>query len=242
MRSRTDRKGMAGLTIGFLRRIRVRLAPEGGFTLVELMVALGVILLALLAMAYTATIGFSDIALARQRQGASGLANQTIEQMRALPFDVVKKGLGNTDLSSGSDPNITACGANYCYGGEQIPRGANPNVVPLVPHTQTIVVGPTTYTVRAYVTYYQNVTTNNTFRLTVAVSWPNPARKRVSTTVQSQTIAYSGTGRLSTVTHPFAAPCQPFFYANGVADEGRFNVTGTLSGVNLANATLTMPN
>src|SRR5438128_1451481 len=153
---------MGSLTNAFLRRLRSRMRSEGGFTLIELMVAVGIMLVALLALAYTATIGFSDIALARQRQVASGLANQTIEQMRALPFDVVKKGLGNTDLSSGSDPNITACGVNYCYGGEQIPRGANPNVVPLVPHTQTIVVGPTTYTVKAYVTYYNNVTTNNT--------------------------------------------------------------------------------
>src|SRR2546430_7766984 len=128
MGSRTDRKGMAGLTSGFLRWIRVRLAPEGGFTLVELMVALGVILLALLAMAYTATIGFSDIALARQRQGATGLANQTIEQIRALPFDVLKKGLSNADLTGGGDPNITGgCGATYCYGGGENPPRRHPN-------------------------------------------------------------------------------------------------------------------
>ena len=236
---------MAGLTSGFLRWIRVRLAPEGGFTLVELMVALGVILLALLAMAYTATIGFSDIALARQRQGATGLANQTIEQIRALPFDVLKKGLSNADLGSGSDPNITlnTCGPPtvYCYGGEQIPRGANPNVVPLVPHTQTLKVGATTYTVRAYVTNYNNITTNNTYRLSVRVSWANPARKGVSSTVQSQTIAYSGTGCLSGATHPFAAPCQPFFYGTGSVDDGHMDITGTIGGVSFNSATLSFP-
>src|SRR5439155_13289786 len=111
----------------------------------------------------------------------------------------------------------------------------------LVPHSQTIVVGPTTYTVKSYVTYYQNVTTRNTFRLTVRVSWPNPARRGVSSTVQTQTIAYSGTGCLSTLTHPFAAPCQPFFYANGVAAAGHVNFTGTLLGVSLSQANLTLP-
>src|SRR2546426_2200630 len=116
---------MSSLTNAFLRRIRSRLRGEAGFTLIELMVAVGIMLVALLALAYTATIGFSDIALARQRQGASGLANQTMEQIRALPFDVLKKGLSNADLASGSDTKITACGVNYCYGGEQIPRGAN---------------------------------------------------------------------------------------------------------------------
>src|SRR5207249_7571649 len=192
---------MGSLTNAFLRRLRSRVRSEGGFTLIELMVAVGIMLVALLALAYTATIGFSDIALARQRQSASGLANQTMEQMRALPFDVLKKGLSNADLTSGSDPNITGgCGATYCYRGEQNPRGANPNVVPLVPHSQTIMVGPTTYTVKSYVTYYKNVTTSNTFRLTVVVTWPNTARRGVSSTVQTQTIAYSGTGCLSTLT------------------------------------------
>lgn len=233
---------MGSLTNAFLRRLRSRLRSEAGFTLIELMVAVGIMLVALLALAYTATIGFSDIALARQRQGASGLANQTMEQIRALPFDVLKKGLSNADLSAGTDPNINGtCGAAYCYGGEQIPRGNNPNVVPLVPHSQAIVVGPTTYTVRSYVTHYNNITTNNTFRLTVVVTWPNPARRGVSSSVQSQTIAYSGTGCLSTATHPFAAPCQPFFYANGVADAGHVDVTGTLSGISLSQASVLMP-
>jgi prepilin-type N-terminal cleavage/methylation domain-containing protein len=237
---------MDGLTLAFLRRLRGRLRSEEGFTLIELMVAIGVILVALVAMAYTSTIGFSDIALARQRQSATGLANQTLEQIRALPFDVLKKGLGNADLAGLGDPAITTAGCGtppvYCYGGEQIPHGTNPNVVPLVPHTQSIVVGPTTFTVRAYVTNYQNITTNNTFRLTTVVSWPNPGRKGVLTSVQSQTIAYSGTGCLSPATHPFAAPCQPFFYATGSGGEGRFYVTGTIDGVALAAADITTPN
>ena len=106
---------MARLTNAFLRRLRSRLRGEAGFTLIELMVAVSIMLVALLALAYTATIGFSDIALARQRQGASGLANQTMEQIRALPFDVLKKGLSNADLTGGGDPNITGgCGATYC--------------------------------------------------------------------------------------------------------------------------------
>src|SRR6266542_1043590 len=116
------RNGMASLTNAFLRRTRSRLRGEAGFTLVELMVAVGIMLVALLALAYTATIGFSDIALARQRQGATGLANQTMEQIRALPFDVLKKGLSNAELAGGGDPNIiSGCGGTHCYGGELIP-------------------------------------------------------------------------------------------------------------------------
>ena len=110
------------MTIGFLRRIRVRLAPEGGFTLVELMVALGVILLALLAMAYTATIGFSDISLARQRQTATGLANEAMERVRALSFDKITAGHANSDLQSAQDGLITVTGTEYRFRGERMPH------------------------------------------------------------------------------------------------------------------------
>src|SRR6266516_6265604 len=93
--------------------LRRRLAAGEGFTLIELVIAMGVILTALLAMAYTATIGFSDIALARQRQGANAIADRAMEQIRGLPFDTIKKGLATWD--AGSDPNIVTCGTAKCY-------------------------------------------------------------------------------------------------------------------------------
>jgi type II secretory pathway pseudopilin PulG len=228
----------------FAARLRARLRSEAGFTLIELMSAIGVILVALLAMAYVATIGFSDIALARQRESANGLANQALEQIRGLPFSTLAKGLANNDLAG--DANIVlngGCGTPtvYCYGGESIPRGNNPNVVPLVPHKNTIVVGQTTYTVAAYVTYYNNVTTSNTFRVTVVVNWTNVARRGVSHTVQVQTVAYSGTGCLSTITHPFAAPCQPFFYSSSSAAQGHFDISGDIDGVALSSASALLP-
>jgi prepilin-type N-terminal cleavage/methylation domain-containing protein len=235
---------MNTLTGTFFSKLRLRLRSERGFTLIELMVSIGVILVALLAMAYTATIGFSDIALARQRQSANGLANETIEQVRSLPFDILKKGLANNDLS---DPNISidTCGTPpptvYCYGGEQIPTGNNPAVVPLVPHQRNITVGPTTYTISAYVTYYNDDPTSNAFRITVVVTWANPARRGVSARVQTQTIAFSGQGCLSTSTHPFAGPCQPFFYGNASMAEGRVEVTGQIADIAFEKAQLLLP-
>jgi len=226
--------------------LRKRASDEGGFTLIELMVAVTVLMVALVSLAYLVLIGFSDIALARQRQGANGLANQTLEQVRALPFDTLKKGLSNADLTASTttgnasfDPNIIkngTCGAPtvYCYKGEAIPRGANPNVVPLVPHQQKLKIGSTSYTIRTYVTYYNNITTNNTFRVTVEVTWANSQIGGVSNKVTAQTIAFSGTGCLSTSTHPFAAPCQPFFYGSGTWDAATVTMTGTVEGMNRA--------
>jgi prepilin-type N-terminal cleavage/methylation domain-containing protein len=229
----------------FISKLRVRLSSEGGFTLIELMIAIGVILVALLAMAYTATIGFSDIALARQRQSANGLANESIEQVRALPFDTLKQGLANNDV--GADPNITVntCGTPpptlYCFGGERIPTGANPAVVPLVPHQRNVTVGPTTYTVSTYITYFNNDVTSNAFRITVRVTWTNPARQGVSTQVETQTVAFSGQGCLGTQTHPFAGPCQPFFYGNASSAEGRIDITGEIADIAFEKAQLLLP-
>ena len=229
--------------------LRRRLAADEGFTLIELVIAMGVILTALLAMAYTATIGFSDIALARQRQGANGLADQAMEQIRGLPFDTIKKGLATWDV--GTDANIVACGTLKCYNfkgvipNENIPTSgypappSNPKITPLVPHVQTLKVGATSYTVSAYVTYYKNDTTqSSTYRAIVTVTWTNTARHGVSSRVENQSILYSGNGCLSTATHPFAAPCQPFFYGTAASATGHVDVTGNLPGADFSRGSL----
>src|SRR5438874_7220515 len=227
--------------------LRRRLAADEGFTLIELVIAMGVILTALLAMAYTATIGFSDIALARQRQGANGLADQAMEQIRGLPFDTIKKGLATWDV--GTDANIVTCGTVKCYNGitpnETIPTSgypappSNPKITPLVPHVQTINVGTTAYTVSAYVTYYKNDTTqSSTYRAIVTVTWTSTARHGVSSRVENQSILYSGNGCLSTATHPFAAPCQPFFYGTAASATGHVDVTGNLPSADLSRGSL----
>jgi type II secretory pathway pseudopilin PulG len=224
---------MAGARSGFhLRR------DQSGFTVVETMVALGVILAAVMSLAFTASAGFSKLALARQRQDAAGLANQAMEQARALPFDTIKKGLGNTDLSGRGDPNITISGPDYLYGAEKIPHGDNSSVVPLVPHRSTATLGTaTSYTVATYVTYYNNVTTSNIFRVTVAVSW-NAKGTQGAQQVQTQSLFYSGSGCLSGATHPFAAPCQAFFFDSALVNPSHVTITGTLDGSDLGTATL----
>jgi prepilin-type N-terminal cleavage/methylation domain-containing protein len=238
-----------------IARVRARpsLGPENGFTLIEVMVAMGIMLVALLALAYTATIGFSDIALARQRQGANGLADQAIEQLRALPFDKLQHALDNADLAAGGDSAITSTGSGasltYWYAGEQITHGDNAALVPLVPHRRTVTVGPTSYTVASYVTYYLNNLTSNIFRVTVLVSWQHAARGGVSSRVQTQTLVHSPAGCVSTATHPYAAPCQPFLYASAWGNQGHIDVspaddTGVnpgIAGIDLDHASLVLP-
>jgi hypothetical protein len=225
-----------------LHRVHGRLRSEEGFSITEATAAMGVILVGFMAMAYTSTIGFKYIGLARQRQSATGLANQVMEQIRALPFDTLKRGLGNTDLQTTTDPNITPHGnaTTYTYTGtnERIPHGNNPTVTPLVPHQRTTTVGPTTYTEYAYVTYYGNNLTAATFRAVVVVTWTSLAKNAVPGRVVSQTLLYSPKGCVSTATHPFASPCQPFLYGDASAAQGTITVSGTVQSIDLDHASI----
>jgi type II secretory pathway pseudopilin PulG len=74
------------------------LGREDGFTLVELTVATGVVLTALVMLGGVLTNGVKATGLSRERQSATGLANQTLEQIRALPFDTMARGLDRTDI------------------------------------------------------------------------------------------------------------------------------------------------
>src|SRR5262249_32883220 len=163
---------------------------------------------------------------------AAGLAGQAIEEVRALPFDTVTKGLSANDSTIGTDSNITTCGGGKCYGGEVIPTSGyvtGTTITPLVPHLRTISVGQTTFTV--YVTYYNNVTDQTTYRLTSVASWAaSGARNGARHLVKLSTVLYSPNGCLSTATHPFAAPCQPFLYGQGTSGQGSVAVTGSVDG------------
>lgn len=199
--------------------------PDAGFTLIEVMVAMMVIGLAMTGLVPLAVSSLDGLQVAHQRQTAVALADQAVEQVRALPFATVAAGLSGADVAAGTDPRITACGAStYCYGGERIPTGANSATVPLVPHQHDVTVAGTTYTVDVYVTYLDNQTASNEFRVTSVVSWPGFGRGPSARQVSDQTVFTSPNGCDSTQTHPFAAPCQPFFYGSTAAGGGALTV------------------
>lgn len=254
---------MTVYSIGLGARIRRRLHAEGGFSLIELMFALGIILVALFAMAYMITVSLSNVAFARQRDGANSLANQTMEQIRALPFTTIQAGLDNTDLTNTTDSNILKPGqggcpaGSYCYKvvpsvaqcpagvpayGERIPHGTNANITPLVPHQFTQVVGPTTYTISVYDSYLCDIQTTNTFRVTVVVSWAKAQIQGLSTQVTTQSVFYSQSGGcVGSGTHPFAAPCQPFFYATADVQNGTVGISGNVPNLGLFDTIVSPP-
>ena len=224
------------------RALHPRREADGGFSLIELVMAIFVFSVITTALGYVLTGSMVDVAFARQRQVANHLATQAMEQVRALPFSTLAAGLDRTDLAT-ADPNITVTGSGatavytFTPTGETIPTGTSGNAqVPLNPHRQTKVVNGTTYTVAVYPTNYQGSTTS--FRATVITSWTGSFRKGLVASVSTQTILFSPAGCVSSATHPFASPCQPFLYGTSSMGQGAVTVTGTLLGINLHQAVL----
>lgn len=275
---------MASFIWAVASRIHRRTGDEEGFTLIELMIAIGVIAAALFVLMLTATAGFSSIALARQRQTANNLANQTMEQLRALPFSYIANGLATTDLatdpllsggSPGSPVQLTqnACpsgSTDYCLtvGGttEQIPNGSfnYSSVPPLIPHIQkyTPPAGQagsgSTYTIAAYITDYcpngpsdgtycggskgtPYVTNLGDYRATVVVAWSASEAPGSANTVVDQSVFYNPSGCVSSTTHPFQSPCQPFFYGSAGLGPGAVQITGLVAGTTFSGGTLWLP-
>jgi len=88
---------------------RKRHLDESGFTLVELVVAMFVIAVVLLLLAGVQVSAMQSIVNATKRQQATAYANQAMETMRALPWDILSKGNvpGFQVAGGNSDPYFT---------------------------------------------------------------------------------------------------------------------------------------
>ncbi|HVM53148.1 MAG TPA: type II secretion system protein [Acidimicrobiales bacterium] len=228
------------------KRLERQLADEGGFTLIELVIAVGVMAMVLASLAYAGTVAFADAALARNRQVASNLANQAIEQARALPFDTLALGLSTSDLQSDADPAVTDEGGGvYRFDGERIPHGNNAAVAPLVPHRVTQTIDNVMYEVAVYVTYLDDDVTSSSYRLTAIASWASDLRPGTQKFVQVQTIVACAS-TFNSATHPFCAPVQPFLYATSDVTDGGITFTAygsgaAVAGLDLERASLWLP-
>src|SRR6476659_907013 len=100
---------MERLLVHLRRRLHRRVTGESGFSLIELVLATGVMALVMASLAYVGNVAFTDAAVSSNRQTASKLANQALEQVRALPYDSVAQGLLTSDVSTG-DTAITSAG------------------------------------------------------------------------------------------------------------------------------------
>ena len=218
------------------KRLRARLQAERGFTIVETVVAITVIFGSLTALAYTATIGFRYIAFGRDRMQATGFANEVMEGVRALPYSAITKGLDTAEYSS--DPNIEYCAGDGTYRLFGCTVGVNEKLVGqtfsggyaedwIVPHTNTTTTeNGLELTWATYVT--NDDVTANPYSVTVQVSWQGGGAiaNNANNFVRVQSAFWSPTGCVSSTTHPFAAPCQPFLYGQAVLPASNITLVG----------------
>jgi prepilin-type N-terminal cleavage/methylation domain-containing protein len=231
-----DHDREAGMRRASLRaRLRARVdRNERGFTIVETVIAITVIFGALTAMAYTATAGFTTIAYGRERIQATGLANKIMEEIRGLAYVKITQGIKTTELTT--DPRIVFCTSDSSYhfesctssdgsGEKMVSTSGLANTAWLVPHTGNTTVGDLRASWAVYVT--NNNTASNPYRVTVIVDWTSRARPTApNNTVRIQSLFWSPSGCVSEETHPFAAPCQPFFYGQASVPQGQIKIAG----------------
>jgi type II secretory pathway pseudopilin PulG len=214
-----------------IRRIRARLEGERGFTILETVIALMVVFASLTALAYTASTGFRYIGYGRDRIQATGIANRVMEDIRGLAYTKITNGIPTSELAA--DSRAVSCAGEYHFescAGEKIISstfGAGYDAPWLVPHTGTMPVGNLDVTYHTYVT--NDAPSTNPYRVTVIIQWTNGAIAAApNNSVRLQSLFWLPSGCVTSATHPFAAPCQPFFYGQVDVPQARLDVTGQL--------------
>jgi prepilin-type N-terminal cleavage/methylation domain-containing protein len=214
-----------------------RQQPEEGFTLVEVLVAMAVMFSALVVLAYTMLSGLTAVGFSRQRTEATALANQALEQIRALPASQLF--MSASDLST--DPtNLVSCGLNTCFNSRQVPVAtfsAGSSNTPFTPHISapiTAVPGNTQYTVTSYLTLDPGDATGHTLIATVQVTWSNTQRGGVADKVQVESKVYNAQ-------FTQAPPGTHTFMASAQGSPGIITIRGTVLNQQALDATFHLP-
>ena len=216
----------------------------------ETMIAMVVIFGSLTALAYTATVGFRYISYGRDRQQATAYANKIMEEIRGQAYSVITRGMSTSDLTG--DPKIVSCTSptatrfESCSGPKIVSTTVSGGTTApwIIPHKSStaVTVGHLKLNWATYVT--NDNTASNPYTVTVIVTWGNGAiANGPNNIVRLQSQFWSPSGCVSSSTHPFAAPCQPFYYGLAQVPEGSISFSGQLhdSFVDWEKGALTFP-
>jgi hypothetical protein len=213
---------------------------EQGFGLLELVVASTVMMTAITSLAYVATDAFGTIGMTRERSTANGLLDEALEQLRALPYSTIALGMETANLAG--DPRVIGAGTalspyRLATTNERIVHVSNNvNVAPLVPNSSTRTVNGIVFTVRVYLSYFQDNPASGAYTGTAYVDWFSGLQGSSKTAfVRASTIIFSPppspSACLSTTTHAFSGPCMPFFTGVASVKGGRTLIaTGATTG------------
>jgi hypothetical protein len=168
---------------------------------------------------------------AKQRQTATALATQTLERLRALPYDVIVTGVNKSTAAFTADPNIADKATTpRLFPGigsidETLVVSSTQATAPLSNHRTVSTIEGVSYTVGVYVS--QAATPQPSFNLTALVTYKSSVSQGTKT-IMERTTAFSPSGCLSTSTHPYAGPCQASFSARAGVTSGGFTLANQL--------------
>lgn len=223
-------------------RSRMRRSDDGGFSLIELIVAMMVITGVLLVLMAVQTSALVTTAQSRQRTQATAVSNQIMEELRALPWLVLNKGLhSNFAAAAGGDGNVSSGRLRPTVGAAldetlvttstqatDVPplsgAGGSNKVTSEDPAN-----GSTVYTSRVYVTR-ATATQPNVLTLTVVTTWTRSGHASQGFVV-ARTQAYAPAGGCGDVANqPFLGSCQALFSGSSGATGPSVTVTGGVAG------------
>ncbi|GIG20380.1 hypothetical protein Cch01nite_11040 [Cellulomonas chitinilytica] len=212
---------------------------DSGFTLMELLVAMMIITVVLLSLMVVQTSALVTNAQSRQRTQATAVANQVMEELRALPWLVLSKGMSTSFLAAGGpDTNVVggklhptvnlAIDETLVTASDQAmdklplsgPGGTNKMVDtdPAIPGVR--------FTSRTYVTRSAS-TDGDVVTLSVITSWSaNKTGKLRQVLVRSEAYAPSG-GCGDASNQPFLGACQALFTGSASASGATTTVTAS---------------
>lgn len=152
---------------------------QSGFTLVEILVSLVIILILVIAFAPVFELVAKTISSNKARDTATALANTTLEEMRTLPFVVLDQVTGEIV----NDPNEPQLGTySESPTGIKIP-GNPPGSIPQI---QTKVINNVTYTIKTLISWDATLSYKT---VTVLVEAPSAFNSSVKVTSKFYTMA-----------------------------------------------------
>src|ERR1700688_431973 len=112
---RGGREGPNPTPFGALRRPRRGPSPDAkngaeGFALLDVVVAIALLTTALVGIESVLGTELLSIGSSTSQQAGAGLLDQAMEDVRALPYQIVANGLSTSDITISTDQNIAVSG------------------------------------------------------------------------------------------------------------------------------------
>jgi type II secretory pathway pseudopilin PulG len=145
-------------------------AGADGFTIVEAVVALSLLLVVMVGMIATIDAGVKGARIGRQRSAATAAAQEAIESMRSLAYDALGHDYAG-DPTMSSDPALLPVGDHTTFEGEDL-VGASGGAAVLDPHQHEVSSDGTRFRRSVYVTWPQgSAKGGSSKRVTAVVGW-----------------------------------------------------------------------